>query len=460
MTVDTRLLIRGGRILDPGSGIDRVADLLVEDGRIAELGSPAVEGSTGWLDARGLIVSPGFVDIHCHLREPGYEEKETIATGTAAAAAGGFATVCCMPNTLPPLDSRSILDWLKQRTEREAFVNVLPIGCITVGRRGEQLADMAQLADAGAVAFSDDGDPVSSERLMRRAMERSAATGLLLIDHCEDKALSGEGVMNEGELSRNLGLKGIPRSAEEAIVARDLCLSRLTGARIHIAHVSTSGSVDLVRRAKDEGIPVTAEATPHHVTLTEDSVVRGGRHDLSPGLGGGAAPVCDANAKVNPPLRTRHDVCALVEGLRDGVIDAVATDHAPHAPADKSVGFDRAAFGISGLETAFGCLMGLVHQGDLSLRTLVSRLTEGPAKVIGRDAELGALRVGVPANITLFDPNGEWMVDSRRFASKGRNSPWHGVTLRGRVVATVVNGRLAYKDASIPWHLCGNGLVG
>ena len=394
------------------------------------------------LDVSGLWICPGFVDIHCHLREPGFEDKETIATGTRAAAAGGFTTLCCMANTEPPLDTTASISWLREKVAADALLAVLPVACVTRNRRGRQLSDMAALAKARVVGFSDDGNPVASSELMRRAMEQARDLGLPVIDHCEDVVLSNQGIMNEGRVSARLGLKGIPAAAEEIIVARDLILARVTGARLHIAHVSTRGSVELIRRAKEDGIPVTAEVTPHHLTLTEESIV-----SPSPDR------QFDANAKVSPPLRTQEDVDALIRGLRDGAIDAIATDHAPHTPADKNRGLELAAFGISGFETAFGCLMGLVHQGKLSLAQLISKLTVEPASVIARDGESGMFKIGTAANITIFDVDREWTVDSRSFASKGKNTPYHGHKFKGKVMATIANGEIVYMDTSLRTRL-------
>jgi dihydroorotase len=440
------LLIHGGRIVDPGRGIDRVGDLLIAEGKIVQAGDTIVDSpafsailsKAENLDARGLVVCPGFIDLHCHLREPGFEDKETIATGTKAAAIGGFTTVCCMANTEPPLDTPAAVDWLKQKASKDGLVAVLPIGCVTKGRKGEELTDMAGLAEAGVLAFSDDGDPVTSSQVMRRAMSYSNELGLPVVDHCEDRALSGGGIMNEGRISAEAGFAGIPAVAEEVMVARDLILAKLTGARVHIAHVSTRGSVQLIRRAREEGISVTAEVTPHHLTLTEERIV-----GQSPGK------PFDTNAKVNPPLRTKEDVDALIEGLEDGVIDAIATDHAPHTMADKNCGLELAAFGISGFETAFGCLMSLVHQGKISLTRLLSKLTCEPARVIGRDGELGTLKAGVPANITILDPGREWIVNSRHFASKGKNTPYDGCKFKGKVMATIADGRIVYTERRI-----------
>ena len=443
----TFLLIYGGRIIDPSQGIDQVGDILIVEGSIAQAGSPIIQRPSfsamlhkaQQLDATGLVVCPGFVDLHCHLREPGFEDKETIATGTKAAATGGFTTVCCMANTEPPLDTPAAVDWLKQKASKDSFVAVLPIGCVTRGRRGEELTDMAGLAEAGVIAFSDDGNPVANSQIMRDAMSYSRSLGLPIIDHCEDKALSGGGIINEGRISTETGLKGIPAAAEEVMVARDLILAKMTEARVHIAHVSTKGSVELIRRAKEEGISVTAEATPHHLTLTEESIIDEARNKSF-----------DTNAKVNPPLRTRADIEALTKGLKDGVIDAIATDHAPHTVGDKSCDLKSAAFGISGFETAFGCLMGLVHQGEISLVRLLSKLTCEPAKVIGREGELGTLKAGVLANVTILDPDREWIVNTRDFASKGKNTPYDGVKLRGKVMATIADGKIVYVDGSLP----------
>jgi len=429
----TPLLIRNGRIIDPGRGISEIADLLVEGGRIAAL-APGIAVPPGQevIDASGMVVCPGFIDLHCHLREPGFEDKETIATGTRAAAAGGFVAVCCMANTAPPIDNRAVVELVKQKAAREGIVQVFPLGCVTRGRRGKEICDLAELASAGVVAFSDDGDPVADSKLMQLALEQSRTLSLPIVAHCEDKALSRGGVVNEGRVSLELGVKGIPAKAEKAMVARDLALAKLTGARLHIAHVSTCGSVELIRRAREEGVAVTAEVTPHHLTLTEERV-RGG----------------NTSAKVNPPLRTEDDLTCLVGGLRDGVIDAVATDHAPHTLADKECSLEAAAFGISGLETALGSLMSLVHSGEIDLATLISRLTCEPAKVIGKEGELGVLKVGVAANITIFDPHREWTVDRRKFLSRGKNTPFQGVKFQGRVMATIVGGRVVYKDASL-----------
>jgi len=455
------LLIRGGRIVDPSQGIDQVGNLLVDEGKIAHIGGEipttvATEAKQSQvIDATGLIVCPGFIDLHCHLREPGFEDKETIATGTKAAAKGGFTTVCCMANTNPPLDNKAAVEWVKQKANKDGVVNVFPIGCITKGRRGEEICEMAELAEMGVVGFSDDGDPVSNSLVMRRALDCSRSLGLPVIDHCEDRPLTDGGVINEGWLSAKLGLKGIPAAAEEIMVARDIALARLTGAKVHIAHVSTGGSVELIRHAKEKGILVTAEVTPHHLTLTEESILASRKPSLLKGEGRERVkrsnlnpPSYDTNAKVNPPLRTKQDIEYLIKGLKEGVIDAIATDHAPHTLADKKCEVELAAFGISGFETALGCLMNLVHKGEIDLTTLLSKLTCGPARIIGKNSELGTFKIGVPANITIFDPDREWIVNSREFASKGKNTPFDGCQFKGKVIATIVNGRMVYKDLS------------
>jgi dihydroorotase len=430
------LLIYGGRIIDPSQGIDEIGSLLITDDKISWLGkgemTPPQPGYVV-LHSQGLIICPGFIDLHCHLRQPGFEDKETIATGTRSAARGGFTTICCMPNTNPPLDNQAIIDYIKSVTATEGVVRVLPIGCISKGRKGKELADMGELASAGVIAFSDDGEPAADSRLMRQALDYSLALGLPITDHCEDIALTKGGVMNEGIISTKLGLRGIPNAAEDIIVARDLVLAKLTGGWLHIAHTSTEGSVDLIRQAKEKGIKVTAEATPHHLTLTEEKVI---------GYG--------TNAKVNPPLRTKQDIQALVQGLNDNTIDIIATDHAPHTEADKSCGFALAPFGISGFETALGSLMSLVHDGQLALVTLIAKLTCEPAKIIGnKHGKLGTLAIGVPADVTIFDPDMSWVVDTKAFASKGKNTPLAGSVLKGKVMATISQGKLVYKDDSI-----------
>jgi len=425
------LLIRGGRIIDPSQGINVVGDLFISEGKIAWLSTqqagPLPENHQV-IQARGMVVCPGFIDLHCHLRQPGFEEKETIATGTRAAAKGGFTSVCCMPNTKPPVDKAAVVEYVKSVAAKEGMVRVLPIGCITEGREGSELAEIGELSASGAIAFSDDGSPVMDSSIMRRALEYSQESGLPIIDHCEDLAFSQDGVMNEGSLATKLGLKGMPACAEESMVARDIRLARLAGGRLHIAHVSTAGSVGLIRSAKEEGISVTAEVTPHHLTLTEEKVVG-----------------YNTNAKVSPPLRTAEDIEALISGLKDGVLNVIATDHAPHTAKDKDCDFNTAAFGISGFETALGSLMGLVHRGKLDLVTLISKLTHEPASFLRR-SDLGTLKPGAQADVVIFDPNAEWAVNPDEFVSKGKNTPLAGAVLKGKVIATVYGGVVVYSS--------------
>ncbi len=440
------LLIKNARIIDPGQNIDTSGDILISNGKVERI-ARSIDTTSGRnskvLDAKGLVVCPGFVDLHCHLRDPGYEDKETIATGTKAAAAGGFTTICCMPNTLPALDSRSAIDYVKNKASDDAIVRILPIGCITKGRAGSELAEMHELVDAGVVAFSDDGNPVASSRLMYLAMQYSTACDVPIFEHCEDKELTNGGSMNEGWVSARLGLKGIPAESEEIAVSRNIALAKLTGARLHICHASTAGSVKLIRRAREDGIPVTAEATPHHLTLTEERVMRGQAAD-------GSILAYDTSAKVNPPLRTEQDRQTLVQGLKEGVIDCVSTDHAPHTTVDKLCEFGLAAFGISGFETAFASLMKLVHDKELDLHTLLSALSFRPASIIAASVpDAGTLRAGARADIVLFDPDKKWTVDSRLFASKGKNTPYQGYQFKGKVMATLVAGNIAYRDATL-----------
>src|SRR5579883_1710560 len=373
------------------------------------------------VDCRGLVLVPGFVDLHSHLRQPGFEHRETIATGTQAAAAGGFTTVCCMPNTEPPIDNVGTLRYVLDVAQREAAVRVLPVAAVTRGRAGRELTDMAELAAAGAVAFSDDGDPVASSAVMRHALEYAGSFERVVVDHCEDRALTKGAAMHEGLVSERLGLPGWPAAAEAIMVARDVALAQATGSRVHVAHLSTAGSVDIVRNAKRRGVRVTAEVTPHHLTLTDECVEQG---------------AYDANCKVNPPLRTGRDADALVEGLLDGTIDAIATDHAPHAVVDKAVEFEQAAFGISNIETAFGQLMGLVHDGRVPFDLVIDKLTTGPCSVFG---------LALPDDDwVLLDPDAEWTVDTASFRSRGRNTPLQGMMLRGRVMLTICRGAVVY----------------
>ncbi len=441
-------LLRGARILDPSQGIDIHGAVLVREGRVAAVGEriepPAgaeiIDLPASW------VLAPGFVDLHAHLREPGFEAKETIATGAAAATRGGFTTICCMPNTQPVIDSRATLDYVLHAA-REVPTRVRPIAAISKGEAGRELSEMMELAEAGAVAFSDDGRPVSSSHLMRSALEYAAPLGLPVVEHCQDDDLVGGGVMHEGPIATMLGLKGWPAAGEDVMLARDLALVRLTGAKYHAAHLSTAGAVELMRQAKRAGLPVTAEVTPHHLLLTDAWVAGERTGPLAEALAASGAtlppgPRYDTNAKVNPPLRSAEDCAALLEGLLDGTIDAIATDHAPHTSVDKECEFGEAAFGISGFETVLAGLLALVHSSRLPLATLIAALTVRPAHAWNLDA--GTLRPGALADLVLFDPDEAWTVDPARFASKGRNTPLAGITLRGRVRQSWLGGRKVY----------------
>jgi dihydroorotase len=416
----------GGRILDPGSGRDEVADLLIDDGRLVDRMSP--NGETV-IDVSGFIVAPGFVDLHCHLREPGYEDTETIASGTRAAAAGGFTTVCALADTRPSIDTGSDVESLLTQARRDAMVRVLPVGTTTKQRKGEELSEMVDMADVGAVAFSDDGRAVRSASLMRHALEYSLLVERPISSHSQDPDLADGGVMHEGPLATVLGLKGIPREAEEISVARDLALARLTGGRLHLAHLSTAGAVDQVRRAKAAGVRVTAEVAPHNLVLSDAAI---------------AARPYDTNARTDPPLRSADDSRALLEGLLDGTIDCIATDHSPRRWIDKACEFDQAKTGISGLETAFGLLMRLVHSRALSLTELIGALTYRAAGAWG--LPYGTLQPGAAADVVVLDPDQAWVVDTERFLTKGKNSPLGGQTLRGTVLLTIASGSIAYRN--------------
>jgi dihydroorotase len=451
-------VLRGARIVDPSQSIDGPGAVSIVDGLIVSAGDetavlaetrarlrPEAEPVFHDLSPR-WVLAPGLVDLHTHLREPGYEAKETILTGATAAARGGFTTICCMPNTDPVIDSASVIE-LVRRQASEAPVHIYPIAAITRGQAGRELCDLYTLADAGAVAFSDDGHPVEHGKLMRSALEYALPLGLPLVEHCEDPELAGAGAMHEGPVSTLLGLPGWPSVAEEVMLARDLALVQLTGARYHAAHVSTAGSVALVRAAKSQGLPVTAEVTPHHLLLTDTWVAGTRTGPLAGALSQLGMPVppgerYDTNTKVNPPLRSMQDCLALLEGLRDGTIDAVATDHAPHTLVDKACEYSEAAFGISGLETALASLLALVHSGALPLSSLISALTERPAESFRLPA--GTLRPGAQADLVVFDPDEQWIVDPASFASLGHNTPLAGITLAGRVQQTWVAGRQVY----------------
>jgi len=458
------IYIHGGRIIDIAQGIDQFGEIFISNGKIMELsrGTNSIQKYTSEtilkIDATGLIITPGFIDIHCHLRDPGYENKENIITGTKAAAAGGFTTICCMPNTNPPLDNWLIIKQLIDKINNDAIVNVLPVACITKRRKGHELTEMAELANAGAIAFSDDGDGVANSKLMRNALELSVELSLPIMEHCEDKSLSNGGAINEGWVSKKLGVTGVPAASEEVMVARNLILAQLTGGKLHISHVSTQKSVQMIRMAKERGITVTAEVTPHNLMLTQSNVLN--TYPASKGTTAFSSANSDSlqttfetlyntNAKMYPPLRTEEDTACLVKALKDGTIDAIATDHAPHTSLDKQGDLSSAAFGITGFETTFGCLMGLVHSGSIDLVKLISKLTYEPAMIIGRTAELGVIKTGRRADITIFDPAKKWIVNSAQFYSKGKNTPFDGFTCKGKVIVTIVNGDIAYVDTTL-----------
>jgi dihydroorotase len=418
-----RLLIKGGRIVDPSQQLDKTADLLIEDGRVKSIEDSSNDNGLEVFDASGLIVAPGFIDLHVHLREPGEEYKETIASGAAAAVAGGFTSICAMPNTTPVNDNASVTRFIIDKAREAGLARVYPVGAITRESKGAELAEMAEMKQAGAVAVSDDGRPVMDSQVMRHAMEYARDHGLVVVDHCQDLHLAAGGVMNEGRYSTLLGLKGVSNTAEQTHVARDIMLAELTGARVHIAHISTAGSVELVRRAKRQGLAVTCEVTPHHLALTDAAVVG-----------------FDTNTKMSPPLRSEADRAALIEGVRDGTIDAIATDHAPHHRDEKMLEYDRAPNGVIGLETALGVALTVLHQTfSIPLMRIIEMLTIGPTSAFSLPG--GTLAVGSPADIAVFDTEREWTVDVQRFKSKSRNTPFEGWTLRGRVMATLIDGR-------------------
>ncbi len=430
-------LLKNGTVVDPSQNLMARRDVLIERGEgggtrdggkiVAVAPNISVEDAEV-IDCTGKLVAPGLVDMHVHFREPGEEHKETIATGSAAAVAGGFTTVCCMPNTKPPIDDVAAVEFVLRRAEEVGLCRVLPIGAVSVGLRHEQLAEMAAMKEAGAVAFSDDGFPVQDSGFLRKVLAYSRTCDAVVILHCEDKSLTAGGVMNEGLTSVRLGLRGMPREAEAVAVQRASELARLTGAKVHIAHVSTKEAVAIIRQAKEQGVAITAEVTPHHLTLTEEAV---GEYDT--------------NAKMNPPLRTAEDVEALREALAEGVIDCVATDHAPHAVEEKETTFDDAPFGIVGLETAVGVLWTeLVHKAGFPVLRLIDALSTKPCQILGLDG--GTLREGARADVTVIDPNAVWTMDAQRFFSKGRNTPYHGWTLKGAVALTIVQGQVVFPQ--------------
>jgi dihydroorotase len=424
------LWIRNARIVDPASKRDGVGDLFAEDGRIVATLSAAGRKRAKKIDAKGLVAAPGLVDIHVHFREPGQTHKETIATGSRAAAAGGFTTVVCMPNTTPTADNAGTIQYILDAVRRDAVVKVLPTGCITIGAKGDTLAPIGSLKRAGVVAITDDGDCVQSNELMRRAIEYARMFGLPVMDHCQDTSMTEGAVMNEGDVSIRLGLRGWPNAAEDVIVSRNVILSSYTGAHIHMQHISSAASVDILRRAKADGVRVTAEATPHHIAFTDEALA-----------------TYDPNFKMNPPLRTEADRRAIIAGLKDGTLDCISTDHAPHTDYEKDKEFDFAPNGILGLETALAVVLEvLVRKSKFKLSHAIDLMTRRPARVLGLPA--GTLLAGAAADICLFDPEESWVYDAKAGQSKSSNSPWSGRTLAGRVKTTIVDGRVVFPFAA------------
>jgi dihydroorotase len=426
---DGTIFIEGGRVIDPRGGVDGLRTVVVRDGRVAEVAERAERPPEARVvDARGKWVTPGFIDLHVHLREPGHEYKETVATGARAAAAGGFTAVCAMPNTTPPLDSASVAELVLLRARAAGFARVYPVGCVSKGQKGEELAEYGELRAAGCVALSDDGKSVMSSALMRRALEYARAFDLPVAAHEEDLSLAGKWAMHEGPAATRLGLGGMPGQAEEVMVRRDIALAELTSGRLHVQHVSAEGSVRAIREARRRGVRVTAEATPHHLTLTDEDLARSGY---------------DTDFKTSPPVRGDADVRAVQQGLADGTLDAIATDHAPHSAVEKAVEFDQALNGIVGLETAFGVCLALVRKGVFSETRLVEALSAAPARVFGLPG--GGLEKGAPADIAILDPDAEWHVDPQRMYSRSGNTPWKGARLVGRCTHTFVGGRLVHQ---------------
>ena len=424
-----KLLITNGYVIDPAQQVNTGGrSLLIEDGRMVGLldrGEPVPEGAQVF-DATGLIVAPGFIDMHTHLREPGQEYKETVATGASAAVAGGWTSICAMPNTDPINDNPAVTRFIVEQGQAAQLANVFPIGATTKGSNGKELAEMGEMKKAGIVAVSDDGRPVPTSSMMRRAMEYARGFNLTVVDHCQDQSLSAGGVMHEGRWSLILGLRGMPAAAEEVDVVRDCVLAKLTKAKIHIAHISTLGGLEAVRKAKQDGLQVTCEVTPHHWTLTDEAVAE-----------------YDTNTKMSPPLRSREHLDAILEGMKDGTIDTIATDHAPHHLDEKGLEFDQAPFGITGLETAVGLAFDLVHAGLIDLERVVQMCSTNPARIFGL-TDRGTLKTNAHADLTLLDPNLEWVFDVTQSKSKSRNTPFHGRRMRGAAVATIVGGRLVY----------------
>jgi dihydroorotase len=431
-SIEAELILAGGRIIDPASKLDKIGDIYIRDGKILKIETKKlipkkrIRFSPEIIDAYDKIVTPGLIDVHTHLREPGREDEETILSGSTAAVAGGFTSICCMPNTEPPIDNQEAVKFIYAKA-KNAMCKVYPVAGATKGLKGEELTEIADLVKAGAVAISDDGKPIYNSAIMRSVLEYSKMYELLVISHCEDLNLSSDGVMNEGFISTVLGLKGIPSVAEEVMVARDIKLVEFTRAKVHIAHVSTEGSINLIREAKRKGLKITCEVTPHHFSLT-DEVIK----------------TFDTNAKVNPPLRTRKDIEALKKGLKDGTIDCIATDHAPHSIEEKDVEFDAAPFGLVGLETALGLIITeLIEKKVISWTEAITMLTLNPAKILRLNA--GQIKAGMPADLTVIDPEVSWVVEPKEFKSKSKNSPFSGKKLKGKACFTIVDGKIVYQ---------------
>jgi len=422
------ILIKNGYLLDPATGTEGIRDVFIEDGLIQKVGEYLSEEAEQVIDAKGLCVMPGFIDLHVHLREPGFEYKETIATGSMAAARGGYTTICPMPNTNPAIDSKYMVEYLQLKAKAEAVVHILPIGAVTIGQEGTRLANIAAMAEAGAVAISEDGKSVMNTALYKKAMSEAREAGIAVFAHCEDKDLVQKGVLNEGSKARELGMPGISNSVEDIIAARDILLAKETGVRLHLCHCSTKDSVTMVKLAKEERLPVTGEVCPHHFTMADDEI-----------------PGDDANYKMNPPLRSREDVQALKEALRDNIMDVIATDHAPHGEDEKAKSFLEAPFGIVGLETAYALtITELVEEGYLTPMQMVKKMSLNPAKVLGIDK--GSLAVGKAADIVIADPKETYDIDVNEFASMGKNTPFHGKRVSGRVKFTIVDGEVVYQE--------------
>jgi dihydroorotase len=426
-----KILIKNGRIINPASGIDKKADILISDGKVEKISENIEESAERTIDAAGKWVVPGLIDVHVHLREPGFEYKETIATGSYAAAAGGYTTICCMPNTKPVVDSEIMVEYIKLKAQREAVVNVLPIGAITKGQKGEELAEIGKMAKAGACAISEDGRSVVNSGILKTAMSYSKMFDIPVLSHCEDKDLVAGGCMNYGAQSQIMGLKGISNDSEDVIVARDIILAKSTGARLHICHVSTKGAVDLIRYAKSQGQDVSAEITPHHFTLDDTAV-----------------DSYDANTKMNPPLRSKEDVEAVREALEDGTAEIIATDHAPHSSDEKNCEYEKAAFGIVGLETALPLgITVLVDGGYITENQLIEKMSVNPAKLLG--IKKGNISEGFDADITIINPDIQYSIDSSTFLSKGKNTPFNGYKVRGKVEMTIVGGKIVFEKGQI-----------